>query len=121
MDFIKDNAVLTKNAKNKWSEKRKQAKMNTECEGPGALFTYLRRFNPIYYGTTIMSLLPKRQPIVEATFDLKDPFCITDMRTKGVERKYQLDGDAEKIDYDLSLIKDLVCTFLRREMRRTTE
>ena len=80
LDFIQDNASLTANANKKWNSQLRRAMKNDKCEGPGALFKYLRTFNPIYYGNTIVPLLPKREPVVEAKFDLKDSFSIKDMR-----------------------------------------
>ena len=106
LDFIKDNADLTDNAKLKWSEKRKQAKKNDKCTGPGALFNYLKNFNSDYYNVRVKPLIPKKK--VEAKFDLKDEFLISDIRDKFGQ--YQLNGSPEKLDYNAIL------TDLRRVM-----
>ena len=102
LDFIRDNARLTENAKSKWSEKRKQAKKNDKCKGPGALFNYLKIFNSDYYNSNVKPLLPKKK--VEAKFDLKDNFTTNDIRDKfGC---YQIDNNPEKLDYN-AVLSDL--------------
>ena len=105
-EFIKDNSKLTDNARSKWSDKRKQARKNTKCAGPGALFNYLKKFNPDYYNTNVKKLIPKKK--IEAKFDLKDDFMISNIRDKFGE--YQVNGDPEKLDYKA------VLTDLRRVM-----
>ena len=103
IDFIQNNTALTKNARKDWNRQLRKAMKNDKCEGPGALFKYLQTFNKSYYDEVVKPLLPKRKQIVEAKFDLKDSFCIKDIRTKGVNREYQIDNDAELLNYTLVL------------------
>ena len=106
LDFIKENADLTDNAKSKWSEKRKQAKNNDKCTGPGALFNYLKKFNHDYYTSNIVPKIPKKKVVIESKFDLKDSFTINDIRRKGATGEYQINNNPEKLDYN-TVLSDL--------------
>ena len=107
IDFIKDNAKLTANARAGWRDRRKQARANKTCRGPGALFVYLKTFNADYYNSTIKPLLPKRaEDLNDVEFDLKDSFSIGDIRSKGAAGGYQVNGDAAKLDYN-AVLNDL--------------
>ena len=107
IDFIKENANLTRNAKAGWSDRRKQARANKTCRGPGALFVYLKTFAPEYFNSTVKPLMPKRaEDLNDIEFDLKDSFSISDIRSKGAKSAYQVNGDAEKLDYN-AVLNDL--------------
>lgn len=103
LDFIKDNANLTPEARAKWSEKRKQARNNNECRGPGVLFLYLKYHKPNYYNTHIRPLIVKKMDVNSVKFDLQDPFSISDIMQKGDNREYQVNGNPEKLDYNAVL------------------
>ena len=107
IDFIKENANLTRNARAGWSDRRKQARANKTCRGPGALFVYLKTFNAEYFNSTVKPLMPKRaEDLNDIEFDLKDSFSISDIRSKGAKGAYQVNGDAEKLDYN-AVLNDL--------------
>ena len=91
---ISIEAPLTRNARSRSREQLNKAKKNKDCNGPGVLFKGLQIHSPDYYNTVIKPLIPKRQPVIEAKFDLKDDFSIRHIR----EGDYQLNGDNEKLD-----------------------
>ena len=93
--YIYYNAELTTKAKEKWDSKLEQAKEKKEsCFGPGALFTYIKLFNLEYYNKFIVPMVRKERMSDEIKFDLRDSFCLKDIREKGANNKYQIDGDA---------------------------
>ena len=105
LEFIRENNTLTTNARAKWSEKRRQARNNKQCRGPGALFNYLKNFNNDYFKTYILPhVTPKKS--LDGKFDLKDTFSVKDIREKGAAGKYQVNGEAEKLDYN-QVLRDL--------------
>ena len=107
IDFIKENANLTRNAKAGWSDRRKQARANKTCRGPGALFVYLKTFNAEYFNSTVKPLMPKRaEDLNDIEFDLKDEFGVDDISEKGDNNGYQVNGDATKLDYN-AILNDL--------------
>lgn len=103
LDFIKEHANLTPSARAKWSEKRKQARSNDKCRGPGSLFTYLKQFNPMYFNKHIRPLI---KPTVTVEFNLKDDFTIKNIREKGANGEYQINGDPKKLNYT-AVLNDL--------------
>ena len=105
LDVIRGSNDLTANANKKWLEKRKQAENNKDCRGPGALFNYLKHFNPEYYTEHILPAIRSNKS-VDVGFDLKDTFSIKDIRDKGAMNKYQVNGDEEKLDY-AAVLNDL--------------
>ena len=105
--YIYYNAELTTKAKEKWDSKLEQAKEKKEsCFGPGALFTYIKLFNLEYYNKFIVPMVRKERMSDEIKFDLRDSFCLKDIREKGANNKYQIDGDASKLNYN-AVINDL--------------
>lgn len=101
LDFIKDNAKLTTSAREKWSDKRKQARKNDKCEGYGTLIKYLKTFNPEYFNTHIRPSV--QLDATKVKFDLNDPFTIKDIRRNGVKRLYQIGGDEKRLHYNAVL------------------
>ena len=106
LQFIQQNAKLTDSANKKWTEKLRQAKKNTKCTNPGALFRYLMNFNNEYYIKNVKKYVVRRCVEEEVKFDLKDNFSVKDIRQKAVKREYQIDGDGEKLNYN-AVLRDL--------------
>lgn len=105
LEVIKENNTLTINARAKWGEKRRQARNNKDCKGPGALFNYVKNFNPEYWKQNILPRISSNKS-TDVVFDLNDDFSTKDIRQKSSEHKYQVDGDAEKLDH-YQVLKDL--------------
>ena len=105
LEVIKENNTLTNNARAKWGEKRRQARNNKDCKGPGALFNYVKNFNPEYWKQNILPRISSNKS-TDVVFDLRDKFCIKDIREKGAQKQYQVNSDPEKLDY-YGILNDL--------------
>lgn len=106
IDIIHDNNTLTGNASKRWNSEKIRARKNTENRTPGALFNYLRIFNPDYHKQKILPLRSKNKDKICAKIDFKDDFSTYDIRMKGKDGKYQIANNKEKLDYD-AVLNDL--------------
>ena len=74
------------------------------------MFNYVKNFNSEYYTEHILPAIRSKE--VDVKFDLKDNFSANDIREKALKKKYQVNDDEEKLDYNHVLSDLKRCMFV---------
>lgn len=96
----------TSNAQAQWYDRVSWSKKSYTSRSIFNLISTCRHWTPLLFKDIILPKLPKYRTILKTEFDLRELFCIKDIRMKGDKGEYQINGDKKHLDYD-AVLSDL--------------